>query len=323
VKAIGKGIGYDLEAIHFELEFNSPVEEGDSGADVTTRDEWTDEETKDILESRQGERDRDSNVSSIVVNKTALGGDIHGEAIEEESPHVESYDDYLQSVLRDASIAAEHGIRDLQEWAHTQYYSADAEAEACALLSKYPNIDSPYRTKKTKPTEIPGNVRPRCTSRSEEPSPWEQGSGQIYEAISAMYHQASESTSGDAVIRGAAVVSKRLVTDSVTREDELDNFASAPTYTSSNDTYMLCEDWIFQIFSLDDRHVMTIALGPLTEAIPSFAEAAWSHLPPPPSLDRGAMHACLRRHTESLAGAMPHPQRLSPSALRDMTANRR
>ena len=39
----------------------------------------------------------------------------------------------------------------------------------------------------------------------------------------------------------------------------------------------------FEFQRINEYSILTIALAPLTEAIPSFQSAAWSHLPSPPS----------------------------------------
>ncbi len=42
------------------------------------------------------------------------------------------------------------------------------------------------------------------------------------------------------------------------------------------------DDWRFEYFALDDRHVATISEGPCHEALPTFQEAAWGKVIRPP-----------------------------------------
>ena len=45
-------------------------------------------------------------------------------------------------------------------------------------------------------------------------------------------------------------------------------------------TVSFCLHHSFDFFSLDERHVMTVARGPLTEAIPSYRDTAWKDVDP-------------------------------------------
>lgn len=53
------------------------------------------------------------------------------------------------------------------------------------------------------------------------------------------------------------------------------------------------DDWRFDFKSLDDRHVMTLALGPLSEALESYRLFAWAGIPDMPTETKSSVYRTL------------------------------
>lgn len=57
------------------------------------------------------------------------------------------------------------------------------------------------------------------------------------------------------------------------------------------------EDWMFAFLSLDAKHVASVALGPLSDAIDSFKACAWRNQPPPAHRPAASLEVIPRRTT--------------------------
>lgn len=83
-------------------------------------------------------------------------------------------------------------------------------------------------------------------------------------------------------------------------------------------------DWRFDIFSLDDDHVVSVALGPTPEVVQSYREYAWTALSKPLSphadaADSFELSSDSPGYFEVLRGAFPPVER---KEIRDLVSSR-